>query len=230
MSEMNGTSRTQSLDGAITPRRHPMTNPIVHRSIAVLKLPNPVAEIVSIAKAVVVSMTGNPAFPNPQPTLAAINAAIADLETAEAAAKARTHGAVATRNQKRKALVTLLEQLRGYVQTVADADGERAMALIQSAAMNVKKVTPRAQRVFAVKQAALSGAVTLVTPSAGHRSSYEWEFSADGGKTWQALPPTIQAKTSMTGLVAGATYSFRYRSVTRSGAADWSAPVSVVVK
>lgn len=207
-----------------------MTNTVAHRSIAVLKLPRPVAVLVSVAKAVVVAMTGNAAFPNPQPTLAAIQTAIADLEAAEAAAQARTKGAVATRNQKRKALVTLLEQLRGYVQTVADADAERAPALIQSAAMNVRKVTARAPRVFAVKQGSVSGALVLVTASAGHRASYEWEYSADAGKTWQAMPPTLQAKTSVTGLSAGTTYSFRYRSVTKAGASDWSAPVSTVVK
>ena len=207
-----------------------MTTLVTHRSIAVLKLPHPVALLVSVAKAVVLSMTGNAAFPTPQPTLAAINAAIADLETAEATAKSGIKGAVATRNQKRKVLLTLLEQLRAYVQTVADADAERAPALIQSAAMNVQKVTPRAKRVFAIKQSTVSGAVTLVAPSAGHRASYEWEYSADAGKTWQPLPPTLQAKTTTAGLVPGTTYSFRYRAVTKAGAADWSVPVPLVVK
>jgi hypothetical protein len=78
------------------------------------------------------------------------------------------------------ALVKLLEQLRAYVQTIADADLERAATLIQSAAMNVKRLTLRAKRVFAVHQGAVSGAVTLVTASGGHRASYEWQLSAQG--------------------------------------------------
>jgi hypothetical protein len=206
-----------------------MSMTIIHRSVAVLKLPRSTAVLISVAKTIVVAMTGNAAYPSPQPTLAAISAAIADLETAEAAVKARTKGGVATRDQKRKALTTLLEQLRGYVQTVADADGERAPALIQSGAMNVRRVTPPGKRTFAIKQGATSGAVTLLTASAGHRASYEWEVSADAGKTWQPLPPTLQAKTSTTGLVAGTAYAFRYRAVTKAGAADWSAPVTLVV-
>ena len=55
-------------------------------------------------------------------------------------------------------------------------------------------------------------------------------MSPDGGKTWQALPPTLQARTVTTGLQAGASYLFRYRSVIKTGAADWSPPVALIVK
>ena len=206
-----------------------MTSPVAHKSIAVLKLPNPVAVVISIAKAIVIAMTGNATFPAPLPTLAVIAAAIADLETAEAAARLRTKGAVATRNQKRAALGKLLEQLRGYVQAVADADPDRAPALIQSAAMNVKKVGLRGKRVFAVQQGRVSGAVMLVTASAGGRASYEWQMSVDGGKTWQMLPVTLQAHAPVTGLQPGATYTFRFRAVTRHGEGDWSQPISRIV-
>jgi hypothetical protein len=36
----------------------------------------------------------------------------------------------------------------------------------------------------------------------------------------------VARKTSMTGLAAGTTYSFRYRAVTKAGAADWSLAAS----
>jgi hypothetical protein len=207
-----------------------MSTPIPHRSIAVLKLPRPIAIVISIVRAIVIAMTGNPAFPAPVPTLAALSAALADLETAHAAALTRVKGAAATLRQKRAALLVLLEQLRGYVQSVADAAPDRSAPLIQSAGMNVRKVTLGAKRVFAVKQAVASGALTILAASAGPRSSYEWEMSSDGGKTWQLLPPTVQAKTGVTGLQPGATYAFRYRSVTKAGAADWSQPIAIVVK
>jgi len=88
----------------------------------------------------------------------------------------------------------------------------------------------RAPRVFAAKAGAFSGAVQLVAPSAGHRASYEWQYSTDGGKTWVELPPTLQAKTSLTGLTAGSTAQFRYRAVIKAGAGDWSPPLSFLVK
>lgn len=205
-----------------------MTSPTTHKSIAILNLPRPAAILIS-AKAIVIAMTGNAAFPIPQPALAAISAAIADLETAQAAVQARVRGAVATRDQKRATLVKLLEQLRGYVQTVADGDPEHAAALVQSAAMAVKKVTLRARRVFAVHQGAASGTVVLETASAGRRASYEWQLSSDGGKTWQVLPVTLKSSTTATGLVAGTAYVFRTRTVTTAGEGDWSQPISRIV-
>ena len=66
-------------------------------------------------------MMGNASFPTPTPTLATVSAAITDYQNAEASALARAKGAAATRNGKRKALVQLLELLKAYVQTVADA-------------------------------------------------------------------------------------------------------------
>jgi hypothetical protein len=36
--------------------------------------------------------------------------------------------------------------------------------------------------------------VKLVTASAGHRASYEWEYSTDGGKTWATAPTTLSGE------------------------------------
>jgi hypothetical protein len=201
-----------------------------HRSIAALKAPTSVPALISLAKAIYAAMFGNASFPDAQATLAKFNVAITDLETSEAAALSRTKGAATVRNQKRSALIALLEELKGEVQKVADADRVHAPALIQSAAMMVKKVAVRAKRVFVAKQGIVSGAVTLETASAARRASYEWQWSSDGGKTWQLLPASLQAKTSVTGLQAGTTYMFRYRAVVKTGAADWSQPVSLLVK
>ncbi len=206
-----------------------MTHTTVHRCIAVLKLPAQVALIISIAKAIIVALTGNKSFPSPQPALAVISAAIAELETAEASAQSRLKGAVAARNEKRTALVKLLEQLRGYVQTIADADPAHAEALIGSAGMNVKRVTARRKRVFAVAQGDITGSVTLTAPAAKGHASYEWEVSTDGGKTWQMLPPSLWSKTVVTGLQAGVEHAFRTRTVIKGGATNWSAVITRIV-
>jgi hypothetical protein len=94
-----------------------------HRSVAVLKLPTKVAGLAANAQQVVTSMTGNPAFASPVPSLATVTTAVSDFQAAEAAALARTKSAAATRNAKRKALVQILEQLKTYTQTVADGEG-----------------------------------------------------------------------------------------------------------
>jgi len=207
-----------------------MTTTNTHRTTAALKLPTAIAALISTARTIVQSMTGNGSFPAPEPALATVTAAINDLETAEVSARGRTKGAVAARNQKRAALVTLLDELKAYVQKVADGDPTHAPAVIESAGMNLRKAVVRVKRVFAAKAGAVSGAVELLAPSAGHRASYEWEYSTDGGKTWQLMPATLQAKTTTAGLPVGSTYAFRYRPVVRTGALDWSEPVSILIK
>jgi hypothetical protein len=121
----------------------------IHRSLAVLDLPKRINVLITFADGVVKGMTGNASFPSPSPALAAVSAAITDLQTAETAALARTKGAVSTRNAKRAVLVTMLQSLRMYVQSVADGNAENAPAIIQGAGIAVKKTAVRPPRVFA---------------------------------------------------------------------------------
>ncbi len=207
-----------------------MTPTTIHRSIVTLKFPRNILVFVGLAKTILQALTGNSAFPQPDPTLAALQKAIADVESAEALVHTGAKGAVAARNQKRAVLVALLQQLKAYVQKTVDADQEHAPALIQSAGMGMKKVVVRAARVFAVKSGPVSGSVSLVTARAAKRASYEWAFSSDGGKTWQEARATLRSRTSITGLQPGTAYLFRVRPVTKKGDGDWSQPLSFVVQ
>jgi hypothetical protein len=154
----------------------------IHRSLASLKLPTKVPALITYAQGIVKAMTGNVSFPSPTPALATVTEAINELQAAETATLARTKGAAATRNEKRAALVTLLQQLRGNIQAAADANVENGASIIQSAGIAVKKTPVRAKRVFAAKPGAVSGSVKLVTESAARRASYEWEYSVDGAR------------------------------------------------
>jgi hypothetical protein len=71
--------------------------------------------------------------------------------------------------------------------------------------------------------------VKLAVRAAALRASYEWESSVDGGKTWTPAPPTLQAKTDISGLPAGTVVQFRFRAVTKTGATDWSQVTSLLV-
>ena len=201
------------------------------RSIVALDLPGPVPELITYVQTAVKGLTGNPHFPTTTPTLAALTTAVNALVDAENAALTRVKGAVVQRNAAKKALVQQMQLLRANVQSTADADPDNALAIIESAGMSVRRPTVRKPRVFAATPAATSGTVKLIAASAGPRSSYEWEYSTDGAKTWIALPPSIQAKTTVPGMAAGTTVQFRYRAITpKTGAEDWSAPVSLLVQ
>jgi hypothetical protein len=201
------------------------------RSLAVLALPKTVPALLSCADHIVDSMTGNPSFSTPSPTLASVAQAITELRTAQAVTLSRTKGAAQARNDKLAALVKLLQLLRSYIQSVADVDAETASTVITSAGLAVKKPPTLKPRVFAATPGDNSGTVKLVTVSAGPRSSYLWQVSLDGGKTWVDLPATTQARTTVTALPAGTTVLFRYRSVTpKAGQGDWVPPISLLVR
>jgi hypothetical protein len=201
-----------------------------HRSIVSLKLPRAPAALTALATGIVKAMSGNPVFATPTPPLSSVTQAITDLNTAETTALTRAKGAVTLRNEKVTALVALLQQLKAYVQAVADANVENGASIIESAALDVRKTPVRKPRVFAALPGTVSGSAKLVAPSAGPRSSYEWVYSTDGGKTWTTAPVTLQAKTAVTGLTPGATVQFRYRPVTKVGEGDWSQTVVLLVK
>jgi hypothetical protein len=108
------------------------TNLSIHRATISLDIPNKIAALIFYANNVVQKMTGNATFPTPTPTLAALTAAVVALTAAETAVLTRTKGAATVRNDKRTTLVSLLQQLDGYVQAVADATPENGAAIIES--------------------------------------------------------------------------------------------------
>ena len=207
-----------------------MTNKSINRATVSLNLPAKVADLISYATGVVHGMTSNPAFPAPQPTLAALSAAVSDLQTAETVALTKAKGSATARNDKRAVLVSLLQQVRGYVQMVADATPENGATIIQSAGLPVRKMPTHSARVFTAKQGAVSGTAKVYAVTAARRASYEWQYSTDGGKTWISAPATLQAKATFTGLAAGSTAMFRYKAVTKAGEGDWSQPAALLVK
>jgi hypothetical protein len=193
--------------------------------VAILKLPEyQVPLLITRARGIVRAMTNNPFFPAPVPSLATVEAAIDALEEVETATSKQT----ALRNEKRLALTRPLQQLRGYVQAVADADPERAASIIESASMYVQAERPYPVPIFRAKNGQ-SGTILLFAPSAGDRASYEWEQSLDGGKTWIRLPPTRKASTKAPGLTPGMKVLFRYRPVIGDGPGNWSDPIAIIV-
>ncbi len=198
------------------------------RSLAALALPVRIHALIAYATAVVDGMAGNPLFPTPTLPLATVSAAIDDLKDAQTAAMTRAMGTVATRNARRHAVITMLHLLRIYVQSVADRNAERAPAVIRSAGMAVYSTAGRRPRVFAAFAGAVPGTVKVVAPGAGNRAFFDWQVSTDGA-AWLDLPSTMQATTTLTHPSPGTPLHVRYRAVTATGPAAWSAPITFAV-
>jgi hypothetical protein len=199
------------------------TTNVIRRAIAQLKLPEyEVPLLTSYVSFIVQRMTGNPFFPAPVPSLATVSAALGDLNVAQTATLTRAVGTVAARDQKRQVLVMLLQQLKAYVQSVADQDLETAATTIESSGMAVRKHLVLPPRTFDAKAGPTPGSIKLVAPAAARRAGYEWACSIDGGKTWSGNAFTLQAKYIVTGLEPGSLAMFRYRPITKKGPGDWS--------
>src|SRR5450755_3077375 len=106
---------------------------ITHRTIAVLKVPLHVPDLIKLAQSVVQAMTGNAHFPSPTPALAVVSAAITALDAAETATKTRAKGTVQVRDKARAAVVSALRGVKVYVQQMSDANPDQADAIIASA-------------------------------------------------------------------------------------------------
>jgi hypothetical protein len=76
----------------------------------------------------------------------------------------RTHQRpVSTRNEKRKALVALLQELRGHLQSTADAEEANGPAIIESAGVALRNTPTRRAGVFAANPGRVSGVATVVS-------------------------------------------------------------------
>jgi hypothetical protein len=202
----------------------------LHPAKVALKLPKKVPEVIVFAIAVVEAMTGNSWFPAPVPSLAVVQAAIDKLREAEAAGLSLMAGLKAARNVELGALTSLLRGLKAYVEGVADDNPESAATIIESAGMSVAARATLVKAVLAVLRGRVSGSVRLVVRAVAKVARYEWQLSENGGKTWVNLPTTMKASTTVTGLVPGRTYWFRFRAVTRRAAGDWCDPVPYIVQ
>jgi hypothetical protein len=194
-----------------------------------LDLPKPVLALLALAKAIQAAIAANPGiFKTPVPPLAQLASDLAALDTAQAAI-ASVKGAVEARNAKRVIVVADLHALRAYVQGLCDADPANAASIAQAAKMSTRPPPKHTKNDLNVKAGPTSGTLAITARLTVARASHEWEYSTDGGKTYLAAAPTLQAKTTITGLVPGTAVLVRHRAITKTGPADWSAAVSAIV-
>ncbi len=178
---------------------------------------------------IVSMMTGNNNFPEPTPPLGevsdSLNALAADEELAQKGGK----GVVKQRDVSLRQAHLIMTMLKAYVQTTANAEPERAEAIVHSAGMNVGKPRTRTKLPTSAKHGGAPGRVVLDAKALPKPVQYRWQMSTDQ-ETWTDLPETFKTKTTVEGLVPATVYSFRLRTVTRNGPSDWSSPVTVVTQ
>jgi hypothetical protein len=160
---------------------------------------------------------------------------VQDLDAAQQVTSTRARGSAEVRNAKAAIVVTSLESLRTYVQSVCDASPEQAETLIAAAAMHVAVPPGHHKPILSAKTAPVMGDVKLVANrkalvgKTGKHVTFHWQSSVDGGKTWVEAPSTPLASTVVHGLPSMATVAFRVSATVGTATGDWSQAVSIRV-
>ncbi len=196
-----------------------------------LDLPKDAPGVITRAMLIANCVDGNKWFPAPVPPIADVRVAIAALQHAEVAARSLTLGLATKRDVELGRVRQLLEQLKAYVQGIAQANLALAVAIVESAGMRFVKAGLPAVYDLKAEHDPVRNIVTLRARSAGEHALYYWQMSADGGKTWIDLGsrPTPKREKPVPGLARGQTYYFRYRAETPKLSTLWSASVGLSI-
>ena len=186
------------------------TPTLTSRARAVLKINRfKILRLLAVARAIDNALRADTArFASPVPTLVVLRAQITALDTAQQAVATRARDAVPARNTARDTLWTSL-------QTLADAAGEGAVALIKAAGMNVALPHALHKPLLQVKLTTTPGLVQVIAHAtmlrAGTRKpvTYLWYYSIDSGHTWVLGNYSSVAHSTIRGLPPMTTCLFR---------------------
>ncbi len=188
------------------------------------------ADLLVASLRIITAMTGNPAYPLPDPKLADLTAARnAYIAVVNAARDSRL--AVAVRRQQRGTFGTLLRNLAHYVQVASNGDlptllgsGFTAHRIRQPVGMLPAPANLRLSRGRA------SGQLIARCNRAPQAGAYAWRYaSAAAPSTWINVEATFAASVLLEGLVPGTHYSVQARALAKDGPSDWSDAASLMV-
>lgn len=191
-------------------------------------------EIIDLGRRIVRALTGNPAFPNPQPSLATLTAGIDDLETALGNLD-RSKQEVATnlsiRDDKQAAAVALLRQSAAFVEALGGDDD----SVILSAGMEVRSAAspsqaPAAPGDLSTSEGDHEGEIDLHWNKSKGGKSYEIQRSLDPptATSWQHAAVSAKSSATISGLISGTRYWFRVAAITSAGQSGWSDPATKI--
>jgi hypothetical protein len=150
----------------------------------------------------------------------------------QVATETRAKGAAKVRNTKAIALWSAMEAIQKYIQGLANGlSAEAAAALIESGGLLVAKIGTHQKAALTAALTATQGNVLLVanrallvgTEHASKHVQFNWQWSPDGGKTWNSVASTPLASTEIPGLTLMSTCSFRVSvTISKQPTGPWS--------
>ncbi len=178
-------------------------------------------------------MKDNAAFPTPVPDLADIASARTALEAAITDAVDGGRTARAIRNARRGELKQLLDQLAGYVASVAEGN---ELAILSSGFEVRKRNTPlpeppAPQGMNAVLSQHPGRTLLSWAPSRGAVSYHVQvnRVSPDDATAWELVGVTTRSRYTVSGLASAKLHWFRVSAIGTAGMSPWSDPAQSMV-
>lgn len=193
------------------------------------RLPTSVPALIVAVKAIVAAGRKSPHAAAVKPLLDALEAANDALARAQTEADTRAKGKTELRDEALDHLYKRLDAYEAAVLQIAELDLETAASTVAIMGLQVRRPSSRRKPPIRIEPG-VSGTLKVWVKAAAKVASYEWEWSANGGKAWNRAPTTNRADTTLPDLPLGVYVLIRYRATTRKGATDWSQPVEVLVK
>lgn len=189
-----------------------------------------VAAKIAFYRNVILKLTGNTLFPNPDVTLVDAAKAVDALETAYLTAKDGGHTAVALMRDTEEATDKLFRNIVAYVDRIADGSD----SAILSSGFNVSKQPASSQKPeLAVQDGDNSGSVWLVARAVDKAGAYIWQYVKDKmpetEAEWMNAGHSTQSYIQIAGLTVATKYYFRVSAITKTGNTDFTAPVMKVI-
>jgi hypothetical protein len=186
------------------------------------------AELIVDSERILVSMTGNAAYPAPIPDLAdlatARTAYIAGVNAAHDSTIART-----TRRELRATLVGMLRNLAHYVQMTCAGNATTLLSsgfLAQRSRAKVGPLLPPTGLIL--KAGKLSGQVKARCHKQAQAGAYHWQIGPTATPmVWQPMVTSLAAHTVFAGLTKYTQYSVQVCAVGTAGPSNWSDVVTV---
>lgn len=194
-----------------------------------------VTDKIAKGRQIVTAMSSNGSFPNPNPPLTEVTAALDELAQAFAlvqSAKSEVSTRVATQDNAVAKVDQALTKLAGYVESVAGRDD----TLITSAGMETK--ASRSSPSLPIVPQALSanageheGEINLAWKAVPNARSYTIESSVDpaAASSWTHAGIATSASKVIRNLTSGKRYWFRVAAVSAGGQSGWSEHATKVV-
>ena len=183
------------------------------------------AELIASTDTIISSMTDNPVYPTPTPSIAAVTTAKTEFASALANAARGGTDLTAIKNAKRGVLAVLLRELAAYVSVACKGN----LVDLISSGFPIQKTTRTPVGTLPppdapiLSQGELTGSMDVSTTPVANGSTYNWRVAFPGN------PPDIKVRTQSTAasttflnLTPGQIYIVDVNVVGAAGPSDYS--------